>query len=262
MSPVMKRLWITCLCILSAYAHAGTLPSKITIGTDDMRPWVDRDVADYGIVSRIVSRAFELVQIQLDFEWMPWKRLFHPVHSQMLDAAFPMGYNEERARIFLYSDELIKLDRVACHRKDRPFAWNSAEDFRGKTIAFRRGAYFGPLYTQLLEQKMATFIEADTDLSMVKMLIAKRVDLFFCQPREIQQSMETYVRGGLLEEHEKNQVITKGKPILSAPLHVGFPRRNAEGHDSLISIQLRNRFNKGLAKLKATEPQLFIFEQH
>lgn len=258
----MKWFWITLLCILPAYARAGTLPSKITIGTDDMRPWVDREAADYGIISRIVSRAFGLVEVQLEFEWVPWKRLFHPIHSQMLDAAFPMGYNDERARIFLYSDELIKLDRVACHRKDQPFVWNSAEDFRGKTIAFRRGAHFGPLYKQLLEQKLASFIEADTDLSMVKMLIARRVDLFFCQPREIKQSMQTYVQAGLLDEDEKNLVITQGKPILSAPLHVGFPRRTSEGHDSIISIQLRDRFNKGLAKLKATEPQLFLFEQH
>ena len=258
----MKWLWIAILCILPAYAGAGTLPSKITIGTDDMRPWVDHEAADYGIISRIVSRAFELVQVQLHFEWVPWKRLFHPGHSQMLHAAFPMGYNEERARIFLYSDELIKLDRVACYRKDQPFVWNSAEDFRGKTIAFRRGAHFGPLYTQLLEQKLATFIEADNDLSMVKMLVAKRIDLFFCQPREIKQSMQTYVRTGLLEEYEKNQVFTQGRPILSAPLHVGFPRRTSAGQDSMISIRLRDRFNKGLAKLKATEPRLFLFEQH
>jgi hypothetical protein len=54
----MKWFWITLLCILPAYARAGTLPSKITIGTDDMRPWVDREAADYGIISRIVSRAF------------------------------------------------------------------------------------------------------------------------------------------------------------------------------------------------------------
>jgi ABC-type amino acid transport substrate-binding protein len=258
----MKWFWITILCILSASARAGTLPSKITLGTDDMRPWVDRESADYGIIARIVGRAFGLVQIQLALEWMPWKRLFHPIHSQGLHAVFPMGYSEERARIFLYSDELVKLDRVACHRKDQPFTWTSAEDFRGKRIAFRRGAHFGPLYTQLLEQKLATFVEADNDLSMVKMLVAKRIDLFFCQPREIQQSMQVHVQMGLLEEAEKNQVITKGKPILSAPLHVGFPRQTSDGKDSIISIELRDRFNKGLKKLKTTEPQLFIFEQH
>jgi polar amino acid transport system substrate-binding protein len=258
----MKWFWITILCILSASVHAGTLPSKITIGTDEMRPWVDREAQDFGIISRIVSRAFELVQVQLDFEWMPWKRLFHPIHSQVLDAVFPMGYNADRAKIFLYSDELIKLDRVACHRKDQPFTWNTPEDFRGKRIAFRRGAHFGPLYTQLVEQNLASFIEADSDLSMIKMLIAKRIDLFFCQPREMKQSMQTYVRTGLLEAEEMDEVITQGKPILSAPLHVGFPRRTSEGRDSIISIQLRDRFNKGLAQLKLAEPQLFSPEQH
>jgi ABC-type amino acid transport substrate-binding protein len=252
----MKWIWIMTLCILPASVQGGTLPSKITVGTDDMRPWVDRDAADFGFISRIVSRAFGLVRVQLHLDWMPWKRLFHPIHSQVFDAVFPMGYNEERAKIFLYSDELIKLDRVACHRKDQPFELNSAEDFRGKTIAFRRGAYFGPLYTKLLEQNLASFIEADNDLSMIKMLIAKRIDIFFCQPREMKQSMQTYVRAGLLEVEEMDQVVTKGKPILSAPLHVGFPRRTSEGQDSMISIQLRDRFNKGLAKLKAAEPPM------
>ncbi|HET9236679.1 MAG TPA: transporter substrate-binding domain-containing protein [Oligoflexus sp.] len=258
----MKWLWITMLCILSASVRAGTLPSKITVGTDDMRPWVDRDAPEFGIIARIVSRAFGLVQIQLHFEWVPWKRLFHPIHGQAFDAVFPMGYNDERARIFLYSDELIKLDRVACHRKDQPFVWTAAEDFRGKKIAFRRGAHFGPLYTQLLERNLASFIEADSDLSMIKMLLAKRIDLFFCQPREIKQSMQTYVNAGLLEAGEMSQVVTKGKPILSAPLHVGFPRRTSGGQDSVLSIQLRDRFNKGLARLKAAEPQLFLFEQY
>lgn len=258
----MKWFWITVLCILSASVQAGTLPSKITIGTDDMRPWVDRDAADFGIISRIVTRAFGLAQVQLHFEWMPWKRLFHPIHSQVFDAVFPMGYNADRAKIFLYSDELIKLDRVACHRRDQPFSWNSPEDFRGKTIAFRRGAHFGPLYTQLVEKNLASFIEADSDLSMIKMLIAKRIDLFFCQPRETKQSMQTYIHAGLLEAAEMEQVITSGKPILSAPLHVGFPRRTSEGRDSILSIQLRDRFNKALARLKVTEPELFIAEQH
>jgi polar amino acid transport system substrate-binding protein len=258
----MKWLWLTILCILSAHAQAGSLPSKITIGTDEMRPWVDRDARDFGIISRIVSRSFGLAQIQLHFEWIPWKRLFHPIHSQIFDAVFPMGYNEDRAKIFLYSDELIKLDRVACHRKDQPFVWNSPEDFRGRRIAFRRGAHFGPLYAQLLKQNLASFIEADTDLSMIKMLIAKRVDLVFCQPREMRQSMQTYVRAGLLEAYEMDQVVTEGKPILSAALHVGFPRRTSGGQDSILSIQLRERFNKGLAKLKTAEPNLFQLEEH
>lgn len=258
----MKWIWITLLCILSGSVQAGTLPSKITVCTDQMRPWVDREAPDLGIISRIVSRAFGLVQVQLEFEWMPWKRLFHPIHSQVFDAVFPMGYNAERAKIFLYSDELIKLDRVACHRKDQPFTWNTPEDFRGKKIAFRRGAHFGPLYTELVEKNLATFIEADSDLSMIKMLIAKRIDLFFCQPREMKLSLQTYVRAGLLEAKEMAAVVTTGKPILSAPLHVGFPRRTSDGRDSILSIQLRDRFNKGLAKLKAAEPQLFVPEQH
>jgi hypothetical protein len=50
-----------------------------------MRPWVDGDVADYG-------RAFP-VQMQANFEWMPWKRPFHPIHNHTLDAVFPMGYS-------------------------------------------------------------------------------------------------------------------------------------------------------------------------
>jgi polar amino acid transport system substrate-binding protein len=258
----MKWLWTALLCILSHDAGAGTLPSKVRLGTDDMRPWVDRDAANLGIIPRIVTRAFTLAQIQVEYEWMPWKRLFHPIHSSMLDAVLPMGFSEERARIFLYSDPLIELDRVACHRKSQPFVWNSPEDFRGKTIAFRRGAYFGPLYAHLAKHNMAHFIEADNDLSMIKMLIARRIDLFFCQPREMQLSMQSSIRAGLLEAKEMEQISTKGKPILSAPLHVGFPRRPQNGQDSIISIQLRDRFNKGLAQLKESEPQLFIFNQY
>lgn len=258
----MKWYWMALLCFLCNFARAGTLPSKVQIGTDDMRPWVDQEAQDFGIIARIVTRAFALMQVQTEYFWVPWKRLFHPTHSSTLDAAFPMGFNEERARIFLYSDPLVQLDRVACHRKDKPFHWDTPQDFKGKTIAFRRGAHFGPLYTHLLENKLARFIEADTDLSMVKMLLARRVDLFFCQPREMQLSIDTYVRTGLLEPHEAAQVSTRGKPILSAPLHVGFPRRRVQGRDSIISQELRDRFNKGLARLKATEPQLFIVEQY
>lgn len=258
----MKWLGMAVLCILCSSARAGTLPSKIHAGTNDMPPWVDQGAPDFGIIARIVKRAFALAQVQTEYFWIPWKRLFHPTHSSNLDAVFPMGFNEERAKVFLYSDPLVQLDRVACHRKAQPFHWDSPQDFKGKTIAFRRGAHFGPLYAYLVENNLARFMEADNDLSMVKMLLAKRVDLFFCQPREMRLSIETYVRTGLLEPHEAAQISTQGKPILSAPLHVGFPRRTILGQDSLISLGLRDRFNKGLARLKATEPELFIFDQY
>jgi polar amino acid transport system substrate-binding protein len=227
-----------------------------------MRPWVDYDAPDHGIITRIVTRAFAFVHLQTEYHWLPWKRLFHPTHGRSFDAAFPMGLSEERKKIFLFSDPLIQLDRVACHRKDEPFRWEKPEDFRGKTIAFRRGAYFGPLYSYLVEHELATFIEADNDLSMMKMLLAKRIDLFFCQPREIKLSMQNFVDAGLMKQQEAKHISTGGKPILSASLHVGFPRRQVQGQDSIISIQLRDRFNKGLARLKASEPELFRFHQY
>src|SRR5687768_7192115 len=120
---MMQWMRIMLLWIATGEAYAGTLPSMVTVGTDDMRPWVDRDAPHFGIIARIVSRAFELAQLQTQLEWIPWKRLFHRVYSRTFDAVFPMGYSDERAAIFLYSDDLLQLDRIACHHKSKPFRW-------------------------------------------------------------------------------------------------------------------------------------------
>jgi len=243
-------------------AQGENLPSKIILGTNEMRPWVARDLPEYGIISRIVIRAFAKAQMQSEVVWVPWKRLFNRTIDSRIAAAYPMGVSEERLKLFHYSDAIFHLDRVACHLKSKGFTWKTIEDFRGKTIAFKRGAYFGELYKQLKERNLVTFVELDSDLAMMKMLLAHRIDLFFCQERETNENMQRLVEVGQLTIAESEAIGTSGRSILSAPLFVGFPRFFKDGSENMLGTQIRDRFNRGLALLRKDEPGLFPSAVH
>lgn len=237
----------------SAAPHSKPSPPKRTIrvGTFDIRPIIDRDQADFGSLSKLVRDAFHAVSIEIKLIWIPWKRLFSPGLEAGVDAVFPMGYSEKRAAHFLFSDELINWNRAVCHLKARPFHWKSYKDFHGKVIAFERGAYFGPLYQYLIDNKAATFIEVNSDLSAFKLLLSERVDLFFCAVEEARAELAALRNKGDLSSAEVKKITVGDQLILSAPMHLALPRFTRQGQENKASLDLLALFNRGLAQVKA-----------
>lgn len=224
---------------------------RITVGTYDIKPIIDRDEPGLGPLTQLVRAAFHAVSIETSVKWIPWKRLFSPGLEANVDALFPMGYNPGRAAHFLFSDPLMQWDRSVCFLKTRPFHWKSYRDFHDKVIAFERGSHFGPLYQYLVDRKAATFVEVNSDLSAIKLLLSERVDLFFCAPEETRAELSSLQKKGLLSAEEVGRIAFGEQTILSAPLHLTLPKFTRQGRENKKSQELLALFNSGLAQVKA-----------
>ncbi len=79
---------------------------KITIG--EWPPYLSKDLKYYGVVARIITEAFALEGLSVEYGFFPWKRAFVLAkNSQDWDGSAIWSVNEERKVFFIFSDPVM-----------------------------------------------------------------------------------------------------------------------------------------------------------
>lgn len=212
---------------------------KIRITNGEWAPFMSEDLPHYGIISRIITEAFYLEGIEVEYGFFPWKRSYALAERGQWDGTAGWIKTAEREHHFFFSDPVVDSGYVFFYRKDEPFDWNHITDLKGKKIGGTLEYNYGEAFTQA-EMDNILFVERVPEERLnFKKLLSGRIDLF---------PMNLIVGLDMMNKHltaaERAQIAWHAKPLLQTPAHLLLSKA-VNGNEEKM-----RRFNRALKKLQ------------
>jgi len=224
-----------------------SIPAVIHLTTEEYIPFTSRKLKHFGVFSHIVSEAFRLEGVEVEYAFHPASRSFKLAQTGEVDGTIPWAYRTEREADFLYSDPILNVGgEYFFHRRDFQFDWDATiKDYRTLNSA-RFGAIFSYDYGKAFQDAEASGVINVTRVSslerLLKMLLNHRID--------IAMSKDWVARYALLLEFSADE----HAKLTSRPETAEPP-----SYDYLLFSKLRpnaqlllETFNAGLKKLHAS----------
>jgi len=229
----MEWMVLLFLALAAPWARAET----ITLSNGEWLPYLSETLPYKGPISRIVTEAFALEGITVNYVFRPWPRAYAEAQRGLVNGSVVWSVGDdstERAREFLSSDPVLEAQSVFFHRKDFKFRWTRDDDLAGLRIGGVAG------YEYRFEGLPGIHLDrASTEELNLRKLVAGRIDL-----APVSLDVGRYL------------LRTRFKPEEAAALTV------APGHYNITKYRLImrradsanaayiERFNRGLRKLK------------
>ena len=151
--------------LLALIASFSVRAETIHIATGEYPPWTSEDLPHGGYVNHIVSSAFELSGIQVEFHYMPWKRALEATKVGKFNASSFWGENLEREKNFLRSDVVNNVPFVFFYRKEyTDFSWNQLNDLKQYKIGATRAYTYTKEFWHLAEQNILRVSLTNNDI--------------------------------------------------------------------------------------------------
>jgi polar amino acid transport system substrate-binding protein len=142
-------------------------------------PYDGEALPHYGCDSWVVSEAFALEGITVEYSFFPWARSYSLSASGEWDGTLTWADTpEHRAQHYLSAEPISVQELVFFYRTDRPLKWETLDDLAGKTIAVTTGYVYSDAFQGLKQRGTVTFVESSSDEANFQMLLAGRVDAF------------------------------------------------------------------------------------
>ncbi len=169
-------LLLVTLFFLSSLMQAQTTV-RITNGEWD--PYLSSQAYEYGLTSHIITQAFKLEGIDIEWGFFPWKRAFENAkEGHQWDASAAWSPNELYLRDFLLSDTIMNIEYVFFHLKEFEFDWTNMDDLQDINIGITRGYNYGkPFMNARHNNKIYTEL-ANTDEQNFSKLLFGRIKIF------------------------------------------------------------------------------------
>ena len=232
---------MTCVCLLlfSSLLQAQT---TIRITNGEWDPYLSSHAYEFGLTSHIISEAFKLEGINIEWGFFPWKRAFENAkEGQEWDAAAAWWPSDTYQYDFYTSNAIMDTALVFFHLKEYKFDWNSMDDLKGINIGLTRGYRYGKaLMDAKTENKIYTEL-ANTDEQNFTKLLFNRIKIF---PNDktvgYTQIKNTFTL------HEASLFTHHPKKFKINTLHLLISKETK--HAKLFL----DKFNSGLKKLRAS----------
>ena len=226
----MLRLILIFIFAISSTANAA---EKITLANGEWAPYLSKDLKHYGYMSHIVSEAFAEEGIEVEYVFLPWKRGFEDAKEGKFQGSLIWGYNDDRAKDFIYSDTVAELGTSLFYNKSKPIEWNEATDLK----KYRMGGVIGYAYgiEELEKQGILKIERIGKDVGNYKKLAAGRLDIVLEDTEVGHESINKLGMADKLAAHPKTLKSRKYSVIIS---------KKAPNAQALVDA-----FNRGLKKL-------------
>ncbi len=234
------KVWILlgalllCTMIMSVSAQ-----ETIRIASGEWAPYQSENLKYYGVASRIVTEAFALEGIKVEYGYFPWKRAFNIAETGEWDGTFLWFDTPERRKIFYISDSVIDIQYVFFHLKDYPFDWHSIDDLKGIAIGGTLQYHYGDEFQSAEKAGKIKVHRVSQDLLNFRKLLSGRIHIF---PNEIDAGLDLIQKN--FTPDQIKLFTYHPKPVKAAPHHLLLSKMNTR-NKSRIEL-----FNKGLKRLK------------
>ncbi len=236
----IRKVWILCAfatLIIPLFSFTAVAENDIyLVAGQNYYPFYAEDLENGGVITQIITEAFQRVKYKVKIEYIPWARAVHEAKTGKRDGIFSIWYRKERETWVAFSDPLFLSKTMFLKRKEDPIKYKTFEDLKPYFIGVVRGYSYPKSFQEATYLKK---IDAADNVNNLKLLAYKRIDLVL-----IEQMVGNYLKKTLpyLKNVELEWV---GSPVGILPQHLGFSKKNKNYKKNL------NAFNKGLRKIKA-----------
>jgi len=229
-----KLLIINLLFLSTLFSY-----DKITIANGEWPPYFSKKLENFGTTSHIVTKAFELENIDIEYKWYPWNRGFHLAKNGDLDATLGWSKTEQREKHFLFSEPILEDYVVFFHLKSFDFKYTTIEKLKDLKIGTISGYSYGNSLKRLKQNKEVRVFDVIKEEKLIELLLNNRFDLIIMNLNVINEILEKNFK-----EKESNKITYNKKAFHIEQLRVLFNKNKPYNKEYL------KRFNKGLKKLK------------
>ncbi len=166
----------------------------INIATLDWPPYVGRSLCNLGWSIQVAVAVLTAKDYQVQVNFYPWVRAVMMVESGQMEVLFPEYFIEDsapsdifpfkkRRELLVQSNEMIGGNISFIKRKGDDFVYNNnLMSIKGKAIGVVRGYQNTPEFDAIMDEGLISVVSAIDELQLLKLLIAKRVDLIIGDP--------------------------------------------------------------------------------
>ena len=241
MRHLLTGLAVSLFLMLGCGVAVAQTSKTIRITNGEWQPFLSKDVPHHGFASHIVTEAFALVGVEVEYGFFPWSRAMKLAREGTWDGTAVWGISEERLQQFHFSDAVVPTTYVFFHLKTTAFDWDDYDDLGDLKV----GGTIDYLYSDAFAAAEAAggfrTLRGRSDEVGLKNLLKGRIDVF---PGEV---MVTYEQiRDTFSEQEAALFTHHAKPIVDKPLFV-LLNKDVPGNQ-----RMRDLFNEGLRQLKAS----------
>jgi polar amino acid transport system substrate-binding protein len=239
MQRTLTALVAFLMLILGCGVVAAQTSETIRLTTGEWQPYFSKDVPHHGFAAHIVTEAFALVDVEVEYGFFPWGRAYKLANVGSWDGSAVWIDTEDRRKDFLYSDPVVLSTTVFFHLKNTNFDWDKYDDLRDVRIGGTLKYAYGTEFDKAEAAGIIKTNRAPNDETNLKKLLKGRIDVFigniavtYAQIREI------------FTKEQATQFTHHDKPVSIEPLHLLLSKK------APTSEQVLARFNEGLRRLK------------
>nr|WP_321465055.1 transporter substrate-binding domain-containing protein [uncultured Desulfobulbus sp.] len=224
-------------------AQAKQPVSKVLrLANGEWPPYTGQHLPGFGCDSQVVSEAFSMVGIQVDYVFLPWARGMLLSRNGVLDGAIEWAETpEHRKSHFISNQPLSKQDFVFFYRKGSSLDWQKLEDLHNQRIGLTIGYVYYDLFKAMQRKYPAVFSEAASDVLNFRKLLSRRIDLF-----PIEKTVGQYLLKSKFSAQEQAALAIHPKPINEFKPHL-LLSRVVKGNEQRMQL-----FEQGLQQLQAS----------
>ena len=232
-------LVLTLMCMLVTGACSVMAEQKIRITNGEWPPYLSQDLKHYGLASRIVTEAFALEGISVEYGFFPWKRAFRLAEAGEWDGAALWLHSPEREALFYYSDPVVDSGYVFFHLKSYAFDWKTVNDLKSHVIGATLEYNYGEAFERAEAEGRINVERVHADELNFAKLLAERIQIF---------PMTEEVGYAMLHKNFKAEEVAKithhSYPLRLHPLHLLLSKKKPKNKEYIV------KFNAGLKKLR------------
>ncbi len=173
----------------------------INLATLNWPPYISEGVCNKGWVFQFAVAILVSKGYQVNIHFYPWARSVMLVERGQMDILFPEYFIESsapsdamigknRRELLVLSNKFPGGELSLLKIKDDPFDFKgNLANLKGKVIGVVRGYQNTPEFDAMMDSKQFLTVEAVDELQLVKLLVAKRVDLIIGDPRVFNYSV-------------------------------------------------------------------------
>jgi polar amino acid transport system substrate-binding protein len=225
--------------LLSGGSAFAQTRDTVRLTTGKWQPYTSKSAPHYGFASHIVTEAFALVGVTVEYGFFPWKRAMKLAREGKWDGSIVWFDTEERRTNFFYTAPIVTATNSFFHLNSFQFDWSSFEDLRNLRVGGTFEYSYGKAFDEAESAGVFRTHRAISDEVGLTNLLKGRIDVF---PGELlvtyEQIRDTF------SEQEVPLFTHHPRHISEPPLHLILSKK-VSGNE-----QLRDLFNEGLNRLK------------
>jgi len=237
MMKIVKILLV--VLFVCSSVTSGSAEETIRLASGEWPPYQSEELKYAGVASRIVTEAFALEGIKVEFGYFPWKRSYKLAETGQWDGTFLWFDTPERREIFYISDPVMDIQYVFFHLKSYSFDWNTIDDLKGIEIGATAEYDMGKEFQSAEKAGEIKVQRVPTDEQNFKKLLLGRIQIFPCDSEAGYAMIQKNLTPDQIELFTHHP-----KPVKADP-HNLLLSKKVERNKRMIEL-----FNKGLKQLK------------